>query len=40
MALGAFALYKCYRKFKKLASKKVKTAVKVGLLSRGDSWGG
>ena len=39
MALGAFALYKCYRKFKKLASKKVKTAVKVGLLSRGDSWG-
>ena len=39
MALGAFALYKCYRKFKKLASKKVKTAVKVGLLSRGDSRG-
>ena len=35
MALGAFALYKCYRKFKKLASKKVKTAVKVGLIARG-----
>ena len=35
MALGAFALYKCYRKFKKLASKKVKTAVKVGLFARG-----
>ena len=29
LALGAFGLYKGYRKFKKLASKKVKTAVKV-----------
>ena len=29
LALGVFGLYKGYRKFKKLASKKVKTAVKV-----------
>ena len=29
LILSAYVLYKCYKKFKKLASKKIKTAVKV-----------